>query len=319
MIRQILFTVILCGALWSMALPASESVPLHPELKAFPAAREGQERFVIVLPHKERGEEDAFLVELVPGKTMETDGVNQMRLNCRIESKPLTGWGYTFYEITGSDQAISTLMAPPPGTPKVEKFVSGTSLKIPYNSRLPIVVYAPKGFEMRYRVWEAPEELTAALTDADANAKQTESKDTSEKPSTQSFLCHPIGTVRKEGDKTTIVLDKQYQDGLLRVDQLTHIFVFWWFDQNDTPEKRAILQVHPRGNRENPLSGVFATRSPFRPNLIAQTRCKVISVKENVIEIDTIDAFDKTPVLDIKPASIPDWIKPDEAETKAQE
>ena len=52
----------------------------HPELKAFPEAKEGMERFVIVLPHKERGEEDAFKVELIPGKTMPTDGVNLMRL-----------------------------------------------------------------------------------------------------------------------------------------------------------------------------------------------------------------------------------------------
>ena len=54
------------------------------------------------------------------------------------------------------------------------------------------------------------------------------------------------------------------------------------------------------GNRENPLTGVFGTRSPRRPNLIAMTQCKVISVKENVIEIEGIDAFADTPVVDIK-------------------
>jgi tRNA (Thr-GGU) A37 N-methylase len=46
---------------------------------------------------------------------------------------------------------------------------------------------------------------------------------------------------------------------------------------------------------------VFATRAPMRPNLIALTRCKILSVKKNVIEIDSIDAFTDTPVLDLKP------------------
>ncbi len=74
----------------------------------------------------------------------------------------------------------------------------------------------------------------------------------------------------------------------------------YWFDRNDTPEKRSILQVHPQGDKKNPKRGVFATHSPVRPNLIAMTRCKIISVKGNVIEIESIDAFADTPVLDLK-------------------
>ncbi|MGQ9918266.1 MAG: TrmO family methyltransferase domain-containing protein [Bryobacteraceae bacterium] len=61
------------------------------------------------------------------------------------------------------------------------------------------------------------------------------------------------------------------------------------------------MQVHPRGNRTNPLPGVFATRSPRRPNLIALTLCKIVSVKANVVEVEMIDAFAGTPVLDMKP------------------
>lgn len=116
----------------------------------------------------------------------------------------------------------------------------------------------------------------------------------------KSFTVHPIGYVRKSDGKTTIVLDKKYQPGLLGIEKKREIWVIWWFDRNDTPEDRAILQVHPRADRKNPLTGVFATRSPVRPNLIALSRCKIISVKDNVIEIDEIDAFPGTPVLDIK-------------------
>ena len=135
----------------------------HPELKAFPAAQEGMERFVIVLSNKERGEEDAFKVEIIPGKTMLTDGVNLMRLGSTIEPRNLKGWGYTYYEVTGPGVAMSTMMAPPEGTPQVEKFVAGTSLSIRYNSRLPIVIYAPTGYEIRYRIWKASDTTLQAV------------------------------------------------------------------------------------------------------------------------------------------------------------
>jgi ecotin len=129
----------------------------HPELTAFPPAREGMERFVIVLPHKERGEDDAFRVEIILGKEMLTDGVNVVRLANTIESRPLPGWGYTYYEATGSSETLSTRMAPPPGAPMVKTFVTAPPLHVRYNSRLPIVVYVPKGYEVRYRIWQAPE------------------------------------------------------------------------------------------------------------------------------------------------------------------
>ena len=61
----------------------------HPELQAFPPATEGMERFVIVLPHKERGEEDGFKVELIVGKEQLTDGVNQVRLGNTIEARTI--------------------------------------------------------------------------------------------------------------------------------------------------------------------------------------------------------------------------------------
>lgn len=115
------------------------------------------------------------------------------------------------------------------------------------------------------------------------------------------YQISPIGWVRKAADRTIIEIDKRYQPALLGLDELDTIWVLYWFDRNDTPKKRSILQVHPRANPENPLRGVFATRAPFRPNLIAMSRCRIVSVKDNIIEIDAIDAFADTPVLDIKP------------------
>jgi tRNA-Thr(GGU) m(6)t(6)A37 methyltransferase TsaA len=125
-----------------------------------------------------------------------------------------------------------------------------------------------------------------------------ESTETGTKPV---YEVSPIGWVRKTGDKTLIEVDKAYQPALLGVEELNEIWVLYWFDRNDTPQRRAILQVHPRRNPANPLRGVFATRAPVRPNLIALSRCRVISVDDNLIEIEEIDAFPDTPVLDIKP------------------
>jgi ecotin len=129
----------------------------HPALHVFPSARDGMERFVIVLPHKDRGDEEAFRVELIVGKTMLTDGVNVVRLGSPIEPRMLAGWGYTYYEVTGLSETVSTRMAPPPGAPMVQAFVTAPPLHVRYNSRLPIVVYVPRGYEVRYRIWQAPE------------------------------------------------------------------------------------------------------------------------------------------------------------------
>jgi len=131
----------------------------------------------------------------------------------------------------------------------------------------------------------------------------------------------PVGYVDKQDEgKTFLRLEARHRDGLLGLEQWSHIWVFYWFDRNNTAEKRAVLQVHPRGNPDNPLTGVFATRSPMRPNLIALSLCRVISINGSVIEIESIDAFDETPVVDVKPyirgldspqgqLTAPDWIE----------
>ena len=115
------------------------------------------------------------------------------------------------------------------------------------------------------------------------------------------YAVHPIGWVRKSEGRTTIVIDERYQPALLGVDALDAIWVLYWFDRHDHAAGRSVLQVHPRGDPANPVRGVFATRSPFRPNLIALSRVKILAVRGNVIEIDDIDAYPDTPVLDLKP------------------
>ena len=116
----------------------------------------------------------------------------------------------------------------------------------------------------------------------------------------ESFQIYPVGTVRKTDTSASIEIFDDYTDALLGLDGFSHIVVLYWFDQNDTSEKRRVLQVHPRKDPSNPLTGVFATHSPARPNLIGLTRCKILSIEDNRIVIEDIDALDGTPVIDIK-------------------
>ena len=133
------------------------------------------------------------------------------------------------------------------------------------------------------------------------------------------FQLHPIGWIRKKQNSITIEIDPAYSDALLGMDDFSHILVLYWFHENDDPESRNTLQVRPRKNPQNPLTGVFATHAPVRPNLIAVSPCRVESIANNIIEIDDIDARDGSPVVDIKcyvpekraftNLRLPDWIK----------
>jgi tRNA-Thr(GGU) m(6)t(6)A37 methyltransferase TsaA len=115
------------------------------------------------------------------------------------------------------------------------------------------------------------------------------------------FTIQPVGTIRKAKEGIFIEIFPEYQEGLQGLGQFSHVLVLFWFHKNDTAEERNTLKVHPRGNPANPLTGVFATRSPIRPNLIGIAVCRLIRIDGNVIQIDEIDAFTETPVLDLKP------------------
>jgi tRNA-Thr(GGU) m(6)t(6)A37 methyltransferase TsaA len=79
------------------------------------------------------------------------------------------------------------------------------------------------------------------------------------------------------------------------------------------PSQRSIIKVHPKGNHNLPLVGVFASRSPARPNPIGITTVKLLERRENVLKVTGMDAIDGTPVLDIKP-----YIPGDDSSTEAK-
>jgi len=114
------------------------------------------------------------------------------------------------------------------------------------------------------------------------------------------FQVTSVGTIHKTETKTWIEIEAPYLPAMDGLAEFSHINVFFWFHENDTAEGRQVLKVHPRKDTANPLTGIFATHSPLRPNLIGMTLCRVESVDPPLIIIDEIDALDGTPVLDIK-------------------
>lgn len=140
---------------------ATANTPIHPELKPYPAAEKGMKRLVIVLDGAGKdnsgggpvvGESD-MEVELIAGATITTDGINRYRISADIKEDFVKGWGYNFWTISGNPElAMSTKMGG--NEAPREEFVKGASIKIRYNSRLPVVVYCPENMECRFCIWK---------------------------------------------------------------------------------------------------------------------------------------------------------------------
>jgi ecotin len=121
------------------------------DLAPWPPAESGETRFVIRLPALE--DESSHRVELEIGKEMEVD-CNRHWFGGTFERQVVSGWGYPLYRLSGVAGPAATMMACP-GERARAVFV-GVRLDDPflgYNSKLPIVVYVPDGFIVRYRTW----------------------------------------------------------------------------------------------------------------------------------------------------------------------
>ncbi len=91
------------------------------------------------------------------------------------------------------------------------------------------------------------------------------------------------------------VLD-EYVEGLYRLEQFERIYIIFVFDRSQGYQ----LVIHPRGDANRPRRGVFATRSPYRPNPIGLSLVDLVGVDKNILTVRNLDAIDGTPVLDIK-------------------
>jgi tRNA-Thr(GGU) m(6)t(6)A37 methyltransferase TsaA len=118
----------------------------------------------------------------------------------------------------------------------------------------------------------------------------------------RTFAIREIGTVRRINNEISIKLFEQYIPALKQLDKFSHIQVFWWADKVDTEKHRKILDCKPPYGENPPITGVFATRSEYRPNPIALTTAEIKEIDHNagIIKVVNLDAVDSTPVIDIK-------------------
>jgi tRNA-Thr(GGU) m(6)t(6)A37 methyltransferase TsaA len=121
----------------------------------------------------------------------------------------------------------------------------------------------------------------------------------------------PIGFVRNEVNETPerrdwwqelvseIVIDEGLTEGLDGLENCSHIIVLYWMHRLKLDTIR--LKIHPRGDKNVPIRGLFATRTPSRPNPIGKMTVRLLRCEGNVLTVRGLDALDGTPVIDIKP------------------
>ena len=113
-----------------------------------------------------------------------------------------------------------------------------------------------------------------------------------------------------------LVIERGLSEALDNLEEFSHLIVLYWMHQRG--RLKVPLKVHPKGRVELPLVGLFATRSPQRPNPLGYTVVRLIKRRGNVLVVEGLDAFDGTPVIDLKPylpkndcvaeAEVPPWI-----------
>jgi tRNA-Thr(GGU) m(6)t(6)A37 methyltransferase TsaA len=128
---------------------------------------------------------------------------------------------------------------------------------------------------------------------------------------TARYTLRPIGWVEsplmdrdaapRQGDEGApdawLVLDPEMRAGIRDLTVGSEMIVLTWLDR----ARRDVLAVHPRGNRCNPMQGVFSTRSPDRPNPIGLHTVQILAIEDTRIRVRNLEALDGTPVVDIKP------------------
>mgnify|MGYP006282265819 CR=1 FL=1 len=149
----------------------------------------------------------------------------------------------------------------------------------------------------------------------------------------------PIGytSVDERSHKYQIQVREEYRSALKELDKFSDVFVIWWANQQDNPDARSQTKVNaeelpPFYGKDAPTMGIFATRSEYRPNPVAISALKIksIDVKTGTISFMWMDAFDDTPIIDLKPyipmsdlintAEVPDYLQhwPKNAEDAAK-
>ena len=120
-----------------------------------------------------------------------------------------------------------------------------------------------------------------------------------------------------EGEHTNVDIFPEFVDGLYKIVDYSHLIILYWFHQRDNDKDRSVLHVIPKRHPGAPEVGVFASRSPSRPNPIGLCVVEVIRIEGYTLTLKGLDAIEGSPIIDIKPylprvdlilnAKTPEW------------
>jgi len=127
-----------------------------------------------------------------------------------------------------------------------------------------------------------------------------------------------IGVVESAGEtEAEVQIFQEFCDGLKGIKDFSHIIILYWLHLRDREEERRTLQVFPRRHAVDIKVGVFACRSPTRPNPIGLCVVELLKVERCTLTVKGLDALEGSPVIDIKPyipradsipdARVPEW------------
>jgi tRNA-Thr(GGU) m(6)t(6)A37 methyltransferase TsaA len=127
-----------------------------------------------------------------------------------------------------------------------------------------------------------------------------------------------IGIVEETGEQDAkLRIFSEFSDGLKNIEDFSHVLILYWIHQRDNQTDRRTLLVLPRRHAADVEIGVFACRSPSRPNPIGMCVVELTAINGCVLTVRGLDAFKGSPVIDIKPyipradcfpdARVPEW------------
>lgn len=144
-----------------ISISAMAQTLLKQDTHVFPAPEKGMVKYVIEVPHAGIAADNNKKIEFFAGKHVETDACNSYFLAGEFEKKDLEGWGYHYYVFkTDGNVGMTKMLCQ---GEKKNTFVQAPSVMTEYNGRMPIVIYAPEGYEVKFKIYKAePETYQAA-------------------------------------------------------------------------------------------------------------------------------------------------------------
>ena len=112
-----------------------------------------------------------------------------------------------------------------------------------------------------------------------------------------------VGLVVDAGGLSKIEVFPEFCTGLRRLNGFSHVVILYWFHLRDNEKERSVLKVTPKRHLGAPQVGVFASRSPSRPNPIGLCVTELVEIKECTLTVKGLDALQNSPIIDIKPVN----------------